>query len=89
MSQYYYLVSGLPDISPDDAKLSLGYTDYLDELMQSLSRHDAHLLSYFRMDYENRNLLAWLKDKEAPLHPLGLLATGVSRLRARKRGERS
>lgn len=73
MSQYYYLVSGLPDISPDDAKLSLGYTDYLDELMQSLSRHDAHLLSYFRMDYENRNLLAWLKDKEAALHPLGQL----------------
>lgn len=73
MSQYYYLVSGLPDITPEDAKLPLGYTDYLGQLMESLSRHDRGLLSYFRMGYEMRNLLRWLRDREAPLHPLGQL----------------
>lgn len=74
MSQYYYLVSGLPEISPDDLKTSLSYTQYLEEWLQMLSKADSRLLSYFRMTYENRNLLTWLRDREAPLHPLGQLS---------------
>lgn len=73
MNNYYYLVAGLPEINLDDAKLSLGYMDYVDELMDSLAKEDAALLAYFRMSYENRNLLTWLKDKDAALHPLGQL----------------
>lgn len=73
MNNYYYLVAGLPEISLDDTKLSLGYIDYMDELLSALSKKDEALLRYFRMTYENRNLLAWLKDKDAKLHPLGQL----------------
>ena len=74
MNNYYYLVAGLPEINLDDAKLSVGYVEYVDELMQALAKEDAALLRYFRMTYENRNLLTWLKDKEAELHPLGMLS---------------
>ena len=74
MSQYYYEVSGLPDIAPDDTKLSLKYENYLQELMDALSVRDGRLLAYFRMKYENANLLAWLRDKEASFHPLGRLS---------------
>ncbi len=73
MNSYYYLVAGLPDISLEDSKLTLGYMDYMSELMTSLAKADAGLLAYFRMPYENRNLLSWLRDKEAPFHPLGQL----------------
>lgn len=72
-SQYYYLVAGLPEISSDDTKANLSYVEYLQELMQAISRSDNALLSYFRMPYENRNLLAWQKNKDAELHPLGNL----------------
>lgn len=73
MNNYYYLVAGLPEINLDDAKLSLSYVEYVDELMDALAKEDAALLRFFRMSYENRNLLAWLQDKEAALHPLGRL----------------
>lgn len=73
MNNYYYLVAGLPEISLEDTKLSLAYTDYLEELMSSLAKQDEALLRYFRMTYENRNLLAWLNNKDAQLHPLGFL----------------
>ncbi len=74
MSQYYYEVAGLPDIAPDDVKVSLGYEEYLSELMTALSGRDARLLGYFRCKYENTNLISWLRDKESPMHPLGLIA---------------
>lgn len=70
MSQYYYMVAGLPDISSEDAKLSLGYVEYLEALMTALSDKDAALLRYFRMAYDNQSLMAWLHDKTAELHPL-------------------
>ncbi len=73
MNNYYYLVAGLPEINLDDTKINLSYIEYMEELIGELSKEDEALLSYFRMSYENRNLLAWLKDKESELHPLGLL----------------
>ncbi len=74
MSKYYYLVTGLPDITADDGKLSMGYEECLSQLMQALTASDRRLAGYFRMTYDNRNLLAWLRDKEAAFHPLGSIS---------------
>lgn len=73
MNNYYYLVAGLPEVNLDDTKVSLRYTEYMQELMDTLAREDEALLRYFRLCYENRNLLSWLRDNEAELHPLGML----------------
>ncbi len=74
MSQYHYLVAGLPDISLDDSKLPLSYTTFMEELLRAFPGKDASLLRLFRLDYDNENLLAWINNKEAEFHPLGLIS---------------
>ena len=74
MSQYYYMVAGLPDISMDDSKLQLSYTAFMEELLRAFPGRDADLLRLFRLDYDNNNLLAWINNKEAEFHPLGLIS---------------
>ncbi len=74
MSQYHYLVAGLPDISLDDSKLQLSYTAFMEELLRAFPGRDADLLRLFRLDYDNENLLSWINNKEAEFHPLGLIS---------------
>ncbi len=74
MSQYHYLVAGLPDISMDDSKLQLSYTTFMEELLRAFPGRDADLLRLFRLDYDNDNLLAWINNKEAEFHPLGVIS---------------
>lgn len=74
MSQYHYLVAGLPDISIDDSKLQQSYTMFIEVLMKAFIGKDADLLRIFRLDYDNRNLLAWIKNKDAEFHPLGVVS---------------
>ncbi|MDD2559981.1 MAG: DUF2764 family protein [Bacteroidales bacterium] len=74
MRQYYYLVAGLPDISMDDSKLQLSYTTFMEELLRAFPGRDADLLRLFRLDYDNDSLLAWINNKEAEFHPLGVIS---------------
>ncbi|MGI5834815.1 MAG: DUF2764 family protein [Bacteroidales bacterium] len=74
MRQYHYLVAGLPDISLDDSKLQMSYTNFMEELLRSFPARDAELLRLFRLDYDNENLLSWISDKEAVFHSLGVIS---------------
>lgn len=65
MSTYYYLVAGLPDLSLDDGKLSYTVDSFKAELYPFLTAGDQKLVDLFYLKYDNRDLLALLKDKEA------------------------
>ncbi len=65
MTNYYCLVAGLPDLSPDDSKLSYTVADFKSELYPELSDEDKKLIDLFYLKFDNANLLKLLKDKEA------------------------
>ncbi len=71
MGKYYYLVSGLPDISLDDGKLAYTVADFRAEMEATLSAKDQKLIDLFFLKYDNANLLACLKEADAPLDPRG------------------
>ncbi len=71
MGKYYYLVSGLPDISLDDGKLAYTVADFRAEMEATLSAKDQKLIDLFFLKYDNANLLAYLKDPDASLDPCG------------------
>ena len=58
MGKYYYLVSGLPDISLDDGKLAYTVADFRAEMEAALSAKDQKLIDLFFLKYDNANLLA-------------------------------
>jgi vacuolar-type H+-ATPase subunit C/Vma6 len=58
----------------DDSKLQLSYTTFMEELLRAFPGRDADLLRLFRLDYDNDNLLAWINNKEAEFHPLGVIS---------------
>lgn len=71
MGKYYYLVAGLPDISLDDGKLAYTVADFRAEMEATLSAKDQRLIDLFFLKYDNANLLACLRDPDAPLDPRG------------------
>ena len=71
MGKYYYLVSGLPDISLDDGKLAYTVADFRAEMEAALSAKDQKLIDLFFLKYDNANLLACLKEPDTPLDPRG------------------
>lgn len=72
--KYYYLVSGLPDIQLSDTKVS-PMVEMAEEIKDNLSAADANLFRLLLMKYDNENLLAYLKDNNAQLNPLGNLSS--------------
>ena len=68
---YYYLVTGLPDIEIDDNKMAFSVSDFKEEVRPLLSNNDMSLLKLFYMKFDNQNLLNYLKDKEAKLDERG------------------
>ena len=73
MGKYYYLISGLPELQLDDQKLKLSLAEFKIELGEHLSTGDSKLISYFFMQFDNANLLKFLRDPETDLDPLGNL----------------
>ena len=65
MTNYYCLVTGLPELSLEDGKLSYTVANFKTEIYPQLSKSDKKLLDLFYLKYDNRNLLTLLKDKEA------------------------
>ena len=61
MSNYYYLVAGLPSVSLDDGKLSYTVENFKSELYPSLSDKDKKLIDLFYLKFDNINLLKLLK----------------------------
>ena len=73
MSNYYCLIAGLPDLTPDDAKVPIPLIELREYLSESLSAKDLELINFYFLKYDNQNLQTYLKNAEAVLHPLGLL----------------
>ena len=71
MSQYYYLVAGLPDLSLEDSKLNYTVADFKKEIYPELSAADQKLIYLFYLKFDNANVLRLLKDKEAEVDPRG------------------
>ena len=61
MSKYYYLVSGLPAIAPDDSKLTWSVADFKAELDNYLSKGDKRLMRWFYLKFDNLNLLSLIR----------------------------
>lgn len=72
MSNYYYLVTGLPDLTLDDSKLIYSTADFKTEFYPRLSAKDKKLFDLFYLQYDNVNILKLLKDKEAAIDTRGL-----------------
>lgn len=60
--KYYYLVTGLPELSIDDNKLSLTTADFKTEIYPLLSEADRGLIDLFYLQYDNEALLRVLYD---------------------------
>ncbi|MDR2971253.1 MAG: DUF2764 domain-containing protein [Bacteroidales bacterium] len=62
---YYCLIAGLPDIEIEDHKLVFSVADFKEEVRPQLSNEDAKLFDLFFIKFDNKNLLRYLKNKEA------------------------
>lgn len=71
MSKYYCLIAGLPDLTLEDGKLSYTVANFKTEIYPDLSSTDRKLIDLFYLQYDNANLLALLKDKEAAIDTRG------------------
>ena len=69
---YYYLIAGLPELSLDDSKLGTTIREFRELYYPDLSDDDRALLDLIYLSYDNANLLALLKDKEATIAEGGL-----------------
>lgn len=67
MTNYYCLVTGLPELSLEDGKLNYTVANFKTEIYPQLSKGDKKLVDLFYLKFDNKNLLALLKDKEAAI----------------------
>ena len=65
MTNYYCLVTGLPELSLEDGNLSYTVANFKTEIYPELSKTDKKLVDLFYLKFDNANLLTLLKDKEA------------------------
>jgi len=57
MGNYYYIVSGLPDISFDDSKAAMTLEQFRDEVFKSLSAADRKVMDILLLEDECRKLI--------------------------------
>ena len=69
---YYYLIAGLPELSLDDSKLGITVREFRELYYPELADDDRALLDLIYLSYDNANLLALMKDKEADIVEGGL-----------------
>ena len=65
MTNYYCLVTSLPELSLEDGKLSYTVANFKTEIYPLLSKTDKKLVDLYYLKFDNRNLLSLLKDREA------------------------
>ena len=69
--QYFYLISGLPDISLQDAHVPFSAKIFLDELKDKIDKADFQLVCMLYYVRDNHNLLDTLFSKNNMLRPEG------------------
>lgn len=57
MANYYYIVSGLPDISFDDSKAAMTLEQFREEVYKSLSGSDREVMDLLVLENDCRNLI--------------------------------
>jgi hypothetical protein len=72
MTQYYCLVAGLPDLQLEDGKSRYTVADFREDIYPQLDRKDRRLVDLCFLVYDNANLLALLRDKDAKVDAPGL-----------------
>lgn len=65
-NNYYYLISGLPDILPEDTKAPYTIDEFRNHLSNHLHREDEKLLSFLFLPKDHDNLLKILNKKDSP-----------------------
>ncbi|KAA6337659.1 hypothetical protein EZS27_014280 [termite gut metagenome] len=71
MSKYYYLIASLPVLTLEDNKLSYTIADFKEELYASLSNADKKLIDLFYLQFDNKNVLKLLENREAVIDTRG------------------
>ena len=72
--QYYALISGLPDLAFEDAKTAFTVADFKQQLNEILSSSDKKLVDDLFLRYDNDNLLAFLRNKDAVFNTKGIFS---------------
>jgi len=72
-TNYYYLVSGLPDIQRGESKGLPSLHELLSEILPQLSSDDLSLIRLVFSHYDNINFLNYLRNKESQLNINGFL----------------
>ena len=67
MGNYYYIISGLPDISFDDSKAALTADEFRTEVYEALSGADRKVMDMLLLENDCRNLIAMLHSAQASL----------------------
>ena len=67
MGNYYYIISGLPDISFDDSKAALSADEFRTEVYEALSGADRKVMDMLLLENDCRNLLGLLRSAQASL----------------------
>lgn len=66
MGNYYYIISGLPDISFDDSKAALTPGEFRAEVYDALSGADRKVMDMLLLENDCRNLMAMLRSAQSP-----------------------
>lgn len=73
-NQYYCFIAGLPDFTFDSMKLPFTVEEFKLQLDEELKSDDKRLLNKYFLKYDNDNLLALLKNKDADFNTLGTVS---------------
>jgi hypothetical protein len=68
---YYFFVSGLPDILFNDSKSILSYEELKTEISEHLKKEDYQLAELIYLNFDNYNLLNLLLKNDKPFHTIG------------------
>ena len=75
MANYYCLVTGLPDLSLEDGKLSYTVANFKTDIYPQLTSKDRKIIDLFYLKFDNQNFLTLLKDRQASLEVMGNYST--------------
>ncbi|MDH8702611.1 regulator of replication initiation timing [Dysgonomonadaceae bacterium PH5-43] len=64
MSNYYCFISGLHNVDIGDERITYSVKDFRTELEEVLSKTDKKIIELFYLQFENKNLLHRLQNKE-------------------------
>ncbi len=70
-NNYYFLVTGLPDLILDEGKNISSFSEFMEELQEQISSGDQELLRCIRLPLDNSNLITVLQNSKKEFDPHG------------------